>query len=94
MTRLTRKPSQEENYYIEETNLTKDDLGYSGDAVERLANFENFYEDLVASQERISKELTALRSEGKEKSVKFRELLGNKLMNTNMLVLMKQYGLE
>jgi len=62
--------------------------------MDRLEKFEKFYEDLVASQEGISRELEVLRREGKEKSVKFRELLGKKLLNNSILILLKQYGIE
>jgi len=97
MTRLTRKlPGKEghEGYILEDEKIMYTPEGYSGEAVEKLAQFENFYFDLLASQEKISSELERLRNEGKEKSVRFRELLGQKLMNSNTLVLLKAYRLE
>jgi len=97
MTRLTRKPPGKEGregYTVEDEKIIHTPEGYSGEAVEKLAQFENFYFDLLASQEKISSELERLRNEGKEKSVRFRELLGQKLMNSNTLILLKAYKLE
>jgi len=97
MTRLTRKlPGKEghEGYIVGDEKIIHTPEGYSGEAVEKLAQFENFYFDLLASQEKISSELERLRNEGKEKSVRFRELLGQKLMNSNTLILFKAYKLE
>ncbi|AHM57596.1 hypothetical protein EAL2_808p00900 (plasmid) [Peptoclostridium acidaminophilum DSM 3953] len=94
MTRLTRKlPGKEghEGYVVEKEKIINTPEGYSGEAVEKLARFENFYDELVASQEEISRELEMLRNEGKEKSVRFRELFGKKLMNNNTLIMLKYY---
>lgn len=97
MTRLTKKiPGKEgyEGYIVGHGEIIYTTEGYSGEAVEKLARFENFYFDLLASQEKISSELEKLRIEGKEKSVRFRELLGQKLMNNNTLIRLKAYKLE
>lgn len=97
MTRLTRKLSGKEGhgrYIVDDEKIIHALEGYSGEAVEKLAHFENFYFDLLESQDKISSELEKLRSEGKEKSVRFRELLGQKLMNNNTLIMLKSYKLE
>lgn len=91
--RLTRKLGGG-IYVVNETKLRRDAGGYSGDAITRLAGFENMFEDLVSKQEEISKELERLRSEDKMHSVKFKQLLANKLTNNNVLILLKSYGLE
>lgn len=84
--------------YMVDTDKIKQTIdgpaGYSGEAIEKLAKFENFYDDLIEKQNQISIELEMLRNEGKEKSVRFREIFGNKLMNNNTLILLKAYGLE
>ncbi len=54
-----------------------------------MAKFENIYEDLIASQNQIPKELEKLRNEGKTKSVRFRELMVNKMTNANIIELFK-----
>lgn len=91
MARFTRKMSGKEYYVVAKDKIARVHEGYTGEAVEKLARFENFYDELVASQEEISKELEMLRNEGKEKSVRFRELFGKKLMNNNTLIMLKYY---
>ena len=92
MARLTRMINNE-FYIVEDDKVICDDNGYSGEAINRLARFENFYDDLVASQNKISEEMEKLRNEGKTKSVRFRELMGKKLTNSNILILFKTYRL-
>lgn len=93
MERLT-KAAGDNRYFVEGDKIKQDPNGYYGEAVERLAVFENMYEGLVRSQSEISKELERLRREGKKNSFKFRELMGKKLINSNTLILLKNYGLE
>jgi hypothetical protein len=47
----------------------------------------------MSKQSEISKELEKLRSEGKTHSVKLKQLLANKMTNSNILMLFKTYGL-
>ncbi len=68
--------------------------GYAGEAIERLARFENFYCDLLQAQAAYTAELDALKREGKTRSVRFRELMGKKLQNADILIRLKYYGLE
>lgn len=81
-------------YFVDDTNVQHDVNGYSGEAVNKLARFENVYEDLVSKQSEISKEMEKLRLEGKTHSVKFKQLLANKLTNSNILTIFKTYGIE
>jgi len=91
MERLTKKIDK--SIFIEESEITKDQKGYSGEAIERLAKFENMFFDLLSKQEELSKELEKLRLVDKTKSVKFRQLLTDKLTNNNVLILLKSYGI-
>lgn len=93
MARLT-KMLNNEFYIVDDDKVNRDDIGYSGDAVNRLASFENFYDDLVAEQNKIADQLEKLRNEDKTKSVRFRELMGTKLVNSSILILLKRYGLH
>jgi hypothetical protein len=93
MTRLTRA-SDKKIYIVDDDKVSHNLNGYSGDAVNKLALFENMYDDLIASQSEISKELERLRNEDKTHSVKFKELMARKLTNTNFLIFLKTYGLE
>jgi len=93
MNRLTRKSDGNNSYIVDDTNVHHDVSGYYGDAVSKLAKFENFYDDLVLKQSEISKELEKLKSEGKTHTVKFKQLLTNKLTNNNIIMLFETYGL-
>ncbi len=72
--------------------------GYAADdlpaALERLGRFEDFYESVRDSQGSLSAELAALRAAGKQKSYEFRERMGKKLTNTEILLRLEQFGLE
>jgi len=93
MTRLTRISDNNEAYIVDDGKVDHDVNGYSGDAINKLAKFENIYDDLVANQREISKELEGLRNEGKMHSTKFRELMVKKLTNSNVITLFKAYDL-
>lgn len=93
MDRLTRMLGNNE-YIADDITLNHVDNGYTGEAITRLAKFENIYEDLIASQNQIPKELEKLRNEGKTKSVRFRELMVTKMTNANIIDLFKRYGLK
>lgn len=93
MGRLTRL-SDEGRYYIEnDPKLIYLNGNYYGEAIDKLATFENIYDDLLASQVEISKVLETMRNEGKMHSHRFKELMVKKLNNSNTLSLFKTYGL-
>jgi len=94
MTRLTRALNNNEFYIVDDDKVSHDVDGYSGEAINKLAKFENIYDDLVANQLEISKELERLRNEGKTHSIKFRELFAKKLTNSNVIIVFKTYGLR
>jgi len=62
-------------------------------AVQRLGAFEDACEALMKSQEQIPGELDALRVQGKEKTVRFKETMAQKLINNNIIIFLKRYGL-
>ncbi|MDV3429685.1 MAG: hypothetical protein LIR50_22255 [Bacillota bacterium] len=93
MDRLTRKSDSDDSYIADDTKVYHDENGYSGDAISKLAKFENFYDDLILKQSEISKELEKLKSESKTHTVKFKQLLTNKLTNNNIIMLFETYGL-
>ncbi len=95
MKRLTRIAPGSSSYFVDEAKIQLEDNNiYSGEAISRLAFFENFCYDLIAEQDRISADLEKLRNEGKSNSVKFKELLVRKLTNSNTLILLRSYGLQ
>jgi hypothetical protein len=93
MDRLTRALDSNNFYIVDDTKVQHDVNGYSGDAISKLAKFENIYDDLISKQGKISNELEKLRLEGKTHSVKFKQLLVNKITNNNIIILFKTYEL-
>lgn len=65
ITRLTRALDSKNFYVVDDTKVQHDVNGYSGDAISKLAKFENIYDDLISKQSEISKELEKLRLEDK-----------------------------
>ena len=61
--------------------------------MERLAAFESMLADIQKQSEYERKQMEKLKSEGKEKSATYRQLMGNKLQYQNMLSLYKLHGL-
>ena len=62
-------------------------------ATEKLAAFEQMAADICAEQIEIAEKMALLRTQGKEKSVKFRELFAQKLMNGAILARLSVLGL-
>ena len=92
MTRMTRELG-DELFYVDEGMVQHGDNGHIGPAIDKLARFENIQYDLLAKQTEISQELEKLRAEGKARSVKFKQLLVTKMVNSNILIMFKTYGL-
>lgn len=68
--------------------------GYSGEAINKLAKFENLYEHLISSQEETIEKLEKLRKENKTNTVTFKQLLVKKMTNENFINLFNIYGIE
>lgn len=83
MERYTRK-TDDGKYEI--TDFTK--------ATEALAKFEDLYKYIRSCEHTIPDELAKLRLAGKEKSFKFREAIGQKIMNTFFFMLMDRLDLK
>lgn len=94
MERMTKATDCRDIYIVDESNVKLAGTEYSGEAINKLAKFENVYDDLISKQSELSKELDKLRAEGKTNTVKFKQLLVNKMNNNNVLVLFKGFGLE
>ncbi len=83
MERQTRKT---ENGTYEIVDLLK--------ATESLGKFEDLFEYVMNREVTIPEELAKLRNEGKEKSYRFRENMGQKLLNTSFISLFKQFDIK
>ena len=83
MKRYTRK-IDDGKYEI--TDLTK--------ATESLAKFEDLYDYVMKCELTIPEELAKLRLNGKEKSYRFKEIMGHKLMNASFIILLNRFGIK
>lgn len=94
MSRLTIK-AEDGTYLVsgEQIRVYSED-SYGGEAINKLGKFENFHEALLNRRQVIPEELQKLREQGKEKSVKFRELLAEKLTIENILIMLKGHGIQ
>lgn len=61
--------------------------------MERLEKFEKALQDILDEYNNLGKELEKLRNDGKNKSTKFRELLGKKLVYNMIITIFKRYDL-
>jgi hypothetical protein len=72
---------------LETEELSKTDLL-------RLAAFENLYREVTDNLTAIPAELEKLKAEGKEKTARYKELLGHKLINTHIAILFKRHKIS
>ncbi len=94
MNRLTRL-SEDHGFYVSDSiagQVAQED--YYGEAIEKLAKFENLQDHLIARHHAIPSELEALRSAGKGKTVTFKELLTEKLVTDMLLTQLERHGLK
>lgn len=61
--------------------------------MERLDCFEKMLGDVVGGYRRMLAQMDGLKAQGKEKTVTFRQLMGNKLTYQTMLSMYQSYGL-
>jgi hypothetical protein len=80
-------------YAAYEAYIQKCAEGYTGEAIEKLAKFENMLERLLKEQGDTAARLEKLRKEGREKSVTFKQLLAKKLTYSGMLALFESHGI-
>ena len=82
-----------EGWIIPQEALVPLEGGMGGPAARRLAVFEEMAQGVLDRQEALAAQLDRLRRENKTKTAQFRELLGKKLMNTQMISLLQAHGL-
>ena len=63
-------------------------------AIQRLGLFEDAYESLTNSQVQIPKDLAQLRESGKEKTVRYKETVAQKLINNSIVMFFEKHGLK
>jgi hypothetical protein len=87
--RFTRLKQNDNNKYFIDENKYKIE-----DAVQKLAVFENMCEEFIKDMTDLPRRLEKMRSEGKEKTVAYRELVAQKLINTNIFMFFKRHGVH
>ena len=63
-------------------------------ALERLAGLEDAYEELQGALALLEAQMEPLRAAGKQKSARFRELMGERLLLRRMWELLERHGLS
>ena len=61
--------------------------------MDRLERFEKALADILTEYDNLGKALEKLRNEGRNKTTKFRELLGKKLVYSMIITIFKRYEL-
>ena len=61
--------------------------------MDKLERFEKALSDILNEYDKLGKELEILRNEGTQKTTKFRELLGKKLVYSMIITIFKRYDL-
>ncbi len=93
MERLSKQKTPDSPWFVENGAAAQTEQGYVGPAIDRLAKFEDIYEEILAEQEQMSPKLERMRIDGKTHSYQFKEMMGKKLMNAHLLTLFKSHGL-
>jgi molecular chaperone GrpE (heat shock protein) len=88
------------DYSLDETETEKTEPNYSfaehetKRALQRLSAFEAVYKELSENMIAIPAELEKLKAEKKEKTVRYRELFGQKLINSHIAALFERHGID
>ncbi len=62
--------------------------------IQLLLKYEGFKDSILAKQNIVLKEMEKLKGMGKEKSVRYRELLGNKMVNNLIIQYLERSGIN
>lgn len=94
MVRFTKAAEDGSRYFVEESSIYRRDGGYRGLAIDKLAMFENCFEDLLRSQDELLNEMKLLRKQKEIQSDRFRRLMIQKKLQGNLIAHMRQYGVH
>lgn len=64
------------------------------EAIKRLAQFEDFYYDLIDKQEEITKTIHEMQENMQTKQYRYREMSAQKVTNNVVLRMLKEYGIK
>jgi len=93
--RLTQWTEKMDGYLVgyDQVQYNEKQSAHVGEAIEKLAKYENFHAHLLHEQKVISEKLESLRTEGKTRTTTFKQLVAAKLTNSHMLLLLEKHGL-
>ena len=91
MNKYTKKVNDQNVISLEDVKIEGEYI--TGEVIDRLAKFESFYEEIEKNPITISEQLEVLRSEGKDKTVEYKELFTKKLVNNNVMAFLRYHGL-
>jgi hypothetical protein len=92
MKRLT-SIDNDKTFIVKLDAIRSNPYGYAGEAIDKLAKFEDFFSDLQSNQTKITEEMERLRDQDKSHSPRFKELFAKKMVNNSIFIFLKQYGL-
>ena len=90
MKRFTKKVG--ERFMVLPGAVIEYDGAYTGPAIEKLGRFETLMDGLLHHQLELTEELEQLRRQGKERSVRFREAFGKKMIYSQLFALLQLHG--
>lgn len=93
MERYTQKRN-DDDFQLDSALIRSDRAFVVGPAIDRLGCFEDFYIGIAKQIEAADAELQSLRDADKTKTVRYHELFGNKLMLSQVMAYLRQYGLK
>ena len=76
------------------TNALESEIALNETDSASLEEFEKAYQSLLESISDIPVKLESLRNEGKEKTVTYKELMTQKLINNNILMFFESHGIK
>lgn len=91
--RLTKWKEEKGKYIVDPFAVCCEEEGIAGEAIKKLAAFEDFFEELILRQEATRKEMERLRAAGKVKTTTFRQLVAIKLTNEQILDLLRAFDI-
>lgn len=91
MDRLTQREAK--RYTVSLERVEHEGTLCTGSAVDRLGRYEDLHEWLLAEKAKTEEELEGLRREGRQQTVRFKQLLAQKLTLGNTLAMFEVRGL-
>jgi len=93
MKRLTSVIEDSKIYVVDSSLIESHPQGVTGAAIQTLAIYENTYEALMKKYEAVTLEMQNLKGQNKTKTVRFKQLLIEKVTTKNILMMFDIYDI-